>query len=276
MDIHIMDIPLDVLDDAWSLLQNYVVAIYSISPERPERLRPIGSGTLVQVSGTHYILTAAHVWHKARDAEQIGLVITDRPSSFTMHRDAICVKELWKGKESEWGPDLALLKLGLSDVSTIGARKSFLNLAQQRAVSAAHPPNTEKGLWALTGMVGQFGEVQTRPEAGTIEFHAQGRGFFSNIRQMHLHEGYDYLDASVKLNLPDVPSTFGGLSGGGLWEVRLSRTKGGKISRDGIPHFRGVAFWETEESDGRRAIRCHGPGSIFERAWESWALPLGA
>ncbi len=122
-------------------------------------------------------------------------------------------------------------------------------------------------------MVGQFSEVQRYPEARTIEANVKGRALFSGVRQTHWRNGYDYLDLSAKLELPDVPSSFGGVSGGGLWEVGLSMTKSGTISWDGKRQFRGVAFWQSSPCNGRRVIRCQGPLSIFEKAWGLLALP---
>ena len=270
--IPIEDIPQVVLDDAGLRLQDYLVPIFALLQRSPEP-RLIGSGTLVKIEGTHHILTAAHVWYETRDAEQIGLVLTAYPSKFVMPRAAISTKQLWNRENPEWGPDLALLELARPFVSTIAAHKSFLNLAQQRAMLAVHPPATEKGLWAVTGMVGKFSAVQRLPETRTIEANVQGRAFFSVTHQTYQRDGYDYLDPIAKLELPGVPSSFGGVSGGGLWEVGLSMTKSGTISWDGKPHFRGVAFWQSADSDGSRVIRCHGPRSIFERAWELWELP---
>lgn len=264
-----------MLDDAGFRLLDYLVALSAFSPRNPQpHLRLIGSGTLVEIEGTHHVLTAAHVWHETRDAEQIGLALTAYPSGFTIPRDAISEKTLWSRENPEWGPDLALLELPRPFVSRIAAHKSFLNLAQQRAMLAAHPPAIGR-CWAITGMVGQFSEVQTRPAARLVEASIQGRAFFSAIQQTHHRDGYDYFDAGAKVELPGAPSSFRGVSGGGLWEIGLSMTKSGTISWDGKRHFRGVAFWQSPVSDGRRVIRCHGPESTLERAWESWALPRG-
>ena len=275
-DIPIKDIPQNVFDDVILLLKNYLVAVYIVLPENQQPCpRPIGSGTLVELEGAHYILTAAHVWHKAREAKNIGLVLTDYQSSFMVPRDGISAKELWDGKISEWGPDIALLNLAPSDVVTLKAHKSFLNLAQQKEALATCPLVIEKGLWAITGMVGEFMEIQPNPEARTVECHLHGEAFLSAVQQTHENNGYDYFDLGANLELPGAPSSFVGVSGGGLWQVKLSMAKSGTISWDGKRHFRGVAFWESEKTNACRTIRCHGPKSIFEKAWDSWALPSG-
>lgn len=274
--LSIEEIPQTVMDDVILELKNYLVAVFILLPERQQPIRLIGSGTLVEVEGVHHILTAAHVWHETREAKEIGLVITEHQALFTMPRDSINVKELWNGKISEWGPDLALLRLAPQFGSTVAARKSFMNLIQQKELLASCQPASEKELLAVTGMAGEFSEITSHPEEKTVEVHADGKAFFSLLQQKHQRDGYDYLDLGANLKLSGVPSSFIGVSGGGLWQIKLSMAKSGTISWDGKRYFRGVAFWQSaEDSDGRRIIRCHGPKSIFEKAWESWALPRG-
>jgi hypothetical protein len=157
------------------LLKNYLVAFHILLPEKsPSSPRPIGSGTFVEINGTHCILTAAHVWHEARKADKIGLVLTDHQSSFTVVRDGIFDREMWGGKISERGPDIALLKLAQPDVATIKAHKSFLNLVHQREDLAEYPPVIAKGFLAVTGMVGEFTEFHTNAETKSLACHIQG------------------------------------------------------------------------------------------------------
>ena len=262
------------MDEATSGLKHYCVPILGLFPQVPET--PVGlngSGTLVEIEGTHHILTAAHVWNEIKDAEHIGFPLTEQSAGFMIERDNISEKLLWNPNGGEWGPDLALLRLPLPSVSTIEARKSFLNLAKQKTTFAAsHAQATEKRFWAVIGMVEQFSEVQPSLESGPTQVDIQMRAFFSIISKTHQRDGYDYFDLSAKLGLPGVPSTFAGVSGGGLWEIRLLIKESGEIVWDEKRHFRGLVFGQTPEANGRRLIRCHGPQSIFERAWESWGL----
>jgi len=85
-EIPIKEIPNSIDNEVILLLKNYLVAIYIVLPDKQQPLpRPIGSGTFVEIEGAHYILTAAHVWHKAKESEMIGLVLTDHQSSFMVH-----------------------------------------------------------------------------------------------------------------------------------------------------------------------------------------------
>lgn len=274
VEIQSKDIPQSVLDEIGDLLNNYLVAFYVLLSEQPHpRLRLIGSGTFVKIEDTHYILTAAHVWRETRDSENIGLVLTDHQTAFTIPRETIVAKELWDGRISEWGPDMALLRLPQPFVSTIEAKKSFLNLPQHKKAFASHPPATDSGLWVVMGMVGELSEIQEYPQKRIVEGHVQGGAYVSFVQQTYQRAGYDYYDLGANLQLPGVPSSFRGVSGGGLWEIGLAMKKDGTIVWEGKRYFRGVAFWQSENSDGHRMVRCHGPKSIFEKAWEAWSLP---
>jgi hypothetical protein len=275
--IPIKDIPQGLMDEVMASLKNYVVAFSVVIPERPRsRLRMIGSGTLVEFEGAHYIMTAAHVWHATSVADQIALALTDHQSTFTIPRGSLLVKVLWSGELTEWGPDMALMKIPSSFIPTISAHKSFLNFALRKENFQTAPPTIENGLWAVTGMVGEFSEIQDHPETRRLEAHVHGEAFFSVVQDTHEHGGFDFFDLGADLRLTGVPSSFGGISGGGLWEIKLSRSASTKEIRwDQKRYLCGVAYWQSEGSTNRRVIRCHGPKSIYETAWERWALSTG-
>jgi hypothetical protein len=277
IDVPFERIPRTVDDEVAANLMHYFVPLSVV--QRPHNSEPrmtfIGSGTLVEIHGGFHILTAAHVWNEAKEEDELCLALTSYPSGFVIPIKAIAPREIWTRDTPEWGPDLALLDLPRPFVSTIAAYKSFLNLALHRSTLDAHPPAIEKGLWAVTGMVGEFSDVQRRVGAdfGVIEGTAQVRAFLSPACDTHSRDGYDYIDPKANLNLPGVPASFGGVSGGGLWQVGLSMGKSGEIQFDGRRYFRGIAFWESDPLDGRRVVRCHGPLSLFEKAWSVWGLP---
>src|SRR5580698_10645281 len=89
------------------------VALFSISgPSAPKPLEFIGSGSLVRVRESHYILTATHVWDALRKKSlQIGITLKDEID----HCHAINTEDFTPFKLSspenseEWGPDLVLL-----------------------------------------------------------------------------------------------------------------------------------------------------------------------
>lgn len=272
MKLKLKDVPDDVLDDVAFQLKNYLVPICGLSPLSTNHpFRFTGSGTLVRIDNAHCILTAAHVWTETRSMDEIGLVLTDHPSQFKIP-NAVKVKLAWDGKISEWGPDLALLELPSSVVPTIEAYKSFLNLVQQKEMLAAEALS-DKVPWVVTGMVGEFSKFAHHSDKRIVTATAEARALFSGLDQISQKNGYDYLDLIADLGLSEVPRSFEGVSGGGLWQIGLYRDKSERIAWDGKRYFRGVAFWQTEVSVGQRRIRCHGPQSVYEKAWGLWKLP---
>jgi len=272
-DVSIDDIPDSVLEDVRLEIQHYLVPLLVGSRDNPRHPVDLaGSGTLVELASRHYILTADHVWNRAEveDWEELGLMLTDG-APLGIERRLIAAKRLSGSSYSRWGPDLALLEIPPNLVGTITARKSFLNLARRRSTLSSHPPQTEKSLWAVMGLVGQKSSVDLVDEARTAIVTVRGEAFLGVTCTAEQRGEYDYLTVYAKTTLREVPSSFGGISGGGLWEVTL-RIRGDSIISQGEHHFRGVAFWQEPEAPDHIAIRCHGPYSIFHTAWTQWAL----
>jgi len=73
----------------------------------------VGSDTLVILSKSHYILTAAHVWHSGlKKHESTGLTLRDDVDHcFPILNAAIAVRELPETKLAQWGPDIVLLRI---------------------------------------------------------------------------------------------------------------------------------------------------------------------
>src|SRR5207248_8551071 len=135
-------------------------------------------------------------------------------------------------------------------------------------------PSPKLRVYAITGMVNEWTRADTDTEAKIISAVSQSRAFFSPlVRERHERENHDYWDLAVNSKLPNVPHNFEGVSGGGLWEIGLTKTQSGQILWDGRRRFRGVAFWQDFPTPDNGRIRCHGPQSIFSEAWRSLNLP---
>jgi hypothetical protein len=276
-DVSSDDIPQSVLEEVRVGIQAYFVPLLVISPKDPRHpVSPVGSGTLVELARRHYILTADHVWKETEGWEQIALVLAaEGGAPLAIPRDHIAPSPLGASTyPAEWGPDLALLEVPPNLVAAIRARKSFLNLALRRSMLSSHPPQMEKAVWAVIGLVGGSSTVELHDQTGVAIANLRAEAFFAWSCTEDLRDGYDYLSLTARTTLPGVPSSFKGVSGGGLWQIGLKMEKStGAISWEGEHHFRGVAFWEEPRPPDRVAIRCHGPRSIFEKAWAEWRLP---
>ena len=274
IDIPFKDIPQALLDEVGAGLQHYFVPILGLAlDDRPYPLRLIGSGTLVCIDRMHCVLTAAHVWQAAEEFPAIGLSLTSYESWFQIPRDHIVARTL--GSEFlAFGPDLALLELPSTSVGRIKAHKTFLNLMQQRQAFLTDPWELDRGIWVVTGMLGEESDIDTQPEERSVMANVQGRAFFSGARTTFKRNDWDYVDVSADLGLVGVPGSFGGISGGGLWQVPLALSKKtNQLTWPGRKRFYGVAYWQTWPEENHRLIRCHGPESIFQTAWRAWGLP---
>lgn len=267
VDIH--DIPIAVLEKVENGLRNYFVPILAFWRRRqPPKLKLLGSGTLIKKDRNAFILTAAHVWNEAQDADIIYLFMMRGRAVVAIPYANISPKVIWDSKNpEEWGPDLAWLEIPPPQLATINAYKSFLDFDHQLGDVSKNPPKTEKSLWAVYGVPGEFSALSVVENRKELNMSLVVRAFFGGIVETHTRSQYDYYDTSVDLWLPGVPKSFGGVSGGGLWQVNLSISKSGEFSWDEQRHFRGVAFWQSQATDERRIVRCHGPLSIFERVW---------
>lgn len=280
-EVSIDEIPQAVLEDVRVGIQAYLAPLIVISPSAPKDRPAVdlaGSGTFVELGGHYYVLTADHVWNKVETEgwEELAIALAAEGRPLSIPRKHVIAHRLGTPPYTEWGPDLALLEVPPHLVGTIKTRKSFLNLAKRRSMLEAAPPRTEKALWTVMGMVAETSEVKSRSESGRVPVNIRGEAFFGVTCTADTRQEYDYLTVYAKTTLPNVPSTFKGVSGGGLWQIGLTMRKAtGEISWALEHHFRGVAFWEQSTPPNQIAIRCHGPQSIFEKAWEAWGLAIG-
>lgn len=270
-EVPIMDIPQNVLDEVSQHLQHFFISIFVPLKNPTPNIKFIGSGTLIEAYQKHYVLTAAHVWHETISADQIGFALPPY-SSRLVPREYLSPKILGEQQSLEWGPDLALIRLPPSIVGKIEASKTFLNFPKQKDIFTSQSLDLDKGLWTVIGMVDELSNTQINLETQIINANIQERAFFGGVSQTNEHDGFDYFDLNVNLKLSGVPTSFHGVSGGGLWQISLSQTKSGEITWDGKPHFRGVEFGQLPISDNHRMVRCHGPQGIFHKAWKAWGL----
>ena len=100
--------------------------------EQVGSLQLAGSGTLVQVGDSLYVLTAAHVWEEVlKSASKIGTTLPeDLNHRFLMDIDPIVPVGAPKlPKWTEWGPDIIFLRIPPECVGAIKPFRVFYNLS---------------------------------------------------------------------------------------------------------------------------------------------------
>ena len=231
---------------------------------RVEDAQPFGSGTLVSIGGVHGILTAGHVLAKLPDAGKVAIVrFPSEHQAFTIRMEQTHKLFVWDGEERSDGPDIGFLRMSEGDANTLKAVRpsNFLNLYKARnSLSVVHSGKAHAE--AVAGMVGErTTDLESiRPKTRRKGFELLFCG--GQITAEWSHEGYDLCTFAPVFgdgHLP--PASYGGVSGGGLWQVIYEPD--GKNNAHEIKLI-GVAFFEIG-TPGAFHINCHRQTSIYER-----------
>jgi hypothetical protein len=236
-----------------------------------EHVVSAGSGTLVTVGSIHGILTAGHVLKKdpqdTKDARpdngDVAIILHfETPEQF--RRITLGMERTQKLviRENRWpnGSDLGFLRLSENDAAMLGAISSFYNVTKHRDDVLANRLPSPDSTDAIVGIIHERTTVlparKTQPTSFESIFCL---GKSSAIRFV---DGYDLFDFEVT-NTTDfpLPSSFEGASGGALWRFYLAM----KNDAPSVVERRlmGVPFHQSQAGDGKTAITCHGPKSIY-------------
>lgn len=275
--LHISDVPSSLHDEVADRLSLFSVGFSAVTvTNRGEKSTASGSGTLVQVDGRRAVLTADHVAEQLEKADRVSLLIdwSGGLRRCVFERPHLSFARLARGADDGEGPDLALIFLPIADeaVSSLVAHKSFYNLDHRIATIGSEFPGLEYGFWFPCGV-----PAEGSRDLGPMRGFTNVRGTWGLCaiagRPTELQrDGFDYLDLRIPESGKDVPSSLGGMSGAGLWQVRLRQRPDGAIYVQDY-FLAGVAFYEWY-SPARR-LRCHGRRSLHERLPElvrDWRL----
>lgn len=109
------------------------VALFAVTGhEQAESLQLAGSGILVQIGSSSYILTAAHVWEEVlKSAAKIGVTLPEGLNHrFLMDIDTIVPAGPLKPPAwTEWGPDIVFLRIPAEHVGAIKPFRVFYDLS---------------------------------------------------------------------------------------------------------------------------------------------------
>jgi hypothetical protein len=237
-------------------LGTMTVALFAISDTSSgEDLHFTGTGTLVTVGKSHYILTAAHVWEDGlKSSDRVGITLKEGID----HRCAIDTMALSPygppllPKRSEWGPDLVFLRIPEIHLGGINAFKTFYSLDKDRPKVKSDGIETR----VLMGAPAEF-EKRT-PKHSELNIN----GFFVEFGAPPFVRGdFDYVELKEAVNHPGIPKHFGGVSGGGLWLVQIFESPE-TLQIDWLHFLEGVAFYQLGIGAPITTIRCHAQESI--------------
>jgi hypothetical protein len=266
----VSDLSNSLLERITRVLQSHSTALIQITQraDRRQRGQLIGSGTFVLIDGIAGILTAQHVTQLLDKSAQLGLILVEEEHSFTIDVQHLTIVELTDRITPGNGPDLAFIQLPLARVLQIKPYRSFWNLSVDREAILTNPPPHNAGVWFVCGVP----DERTSIEPSTAGF---GRimsfnGFCGagGPSSEYEKDNYDYFDFDVEYkDTEDIPTNFGGVSGGALWQVILRGPSPARLEPARYM-FCGVPFYQSELRQRRRIIRCHGRKSIYDALFQ--------
>lgn len=268
--LQIKDLPESLRDEVLKCVTKFTIPIIVDD-------MPLGSGSLVRIDGVHGILTAEHVvrspYNEAHHLDYTGFperflstCVADFPHSLTISTWALKIFTTTR-QTKEFGPDLAFIALPASPMlSELKARKSFSDLTYG-IDGKLQIGKSENGFYAFCGFPREKDTLGPAELGFSVTKGLNGYAFFTGPNAQREDEGHDYYDLGVtKEEIAGFLTTFGGVSGGGLWKFPIFRKAGASPGSEYVNEIvlSGVAFYEEEHADGMYFVRAHGPKSIYE------------
>jgi hypothetical protein len=245
-----------------------------------------GSGTFIKCGSTYGILTAHHVIHNPHDrlrrfdfsagsSQELGLVVIDkRNHSFTIPMPLLSCVDIGIPQDEGSGPDLSVVVLPEVRARDIAVRKSFTDISVKRA-ERIEQCQTPVGGWCGVG----FAQCYTRPHESSTDTRRvtfiPSLTLYSQIVRNFTIDDFDYVHLNVMCPQMsediEPPSSFAGMSGGGIWHVRVARdpkTSGVFLDVEGTI-LAGVMFYQTFWENKPKELRCHAWKSIYQKVYEA-------
>lgn len=270
IELPLSQTPESLLARIAEMVHSYSTALVkmSVDHEGHERIHQIGSGTFVSVGDTYGILTAQHVSNELHGPCDLGLALIRHEHVLRIKKDYLKIIEIASASIPSEGPDLSFIALPASNVSTIKAVKSFLELSFDKDKILNNPPPLDFGIWFICGTPSEGTEEEESEKGfgGVISSH--GNCGATGVNREYVMGDYDYIEVGIDYSgSGGIPSNFGGMSGGGLWQVLTRQTEEGEL--EPTKHLlSGVIFYQSDVINQRRFIRCHGRRSIYKNVFD--------
>lgn len=269
-EVPFKDLPEDLLLSIARQMTHFT-ACFLYLDGRTRRSHQVGCGTFVRHGQEFGILTAAHVVDALRELPQ-WFVALPRATPIPVKHAHVHYVSTPPATVPADGPDIAVIRLSAPTAATFRAGFSFVNLPHHRAKLKRRRPRSSDGVWVHAGYPQSMG-TETREEMlGIVTTGVYCLSASGMVGRRRRRDGFDYYDAAVKYDgQPNVPDTFRGMSGGGLWQFRLRKKDGRFEVEDSF--LSGVVFYELAAKGVVRAIRSHGRESVYGYALRQLTQP---
>jgi hypothetical protein len=230
---------------------------------------PLGSGTLVRTSTIQGILTCAHVVREIAKESRIGLALFPvSPNRLQMKQVNVSILvppaiTYYDAGTKGLGRDLAFIPLPVQDFASLAAIGTAVDLDLHATRAAEAHPADASPVEAAAGLIGER-TPDAEERDGRLVLQVAG---LINVGQFIATgtntSGFDLLELEPRPGEEfESPSTYGGMSGGGMWRVFVRRNSDGGYDM-AQSRLVGVTFWETWGT--HKHLIGHGPRSVFEQ-----------
>ena len=266
----ITQIPETLISSCNEYLWHYTVGFVRVEQSgRVEDAILLGSGVLVKVGQVRAILTADHVLDVLPRSGRLGLVLSQKEGRTTIDVSGTTNLSIGRGDDPERGPDIGAVLLDHSTASALEAQKSYYNLDIRKDQILNSPPGDREGIWIVQGFVEEMTVEEPAPSRynrvkAFCQFGAVGG--VEDYVSCGKHDYYSFPLAGPPSK--DIPSNFGGCSGGGFWHALLVVNENDELAIDKIL-LQGLAYFQRPPREGLSALRCHGFRSIYDVAYRA-------
>ncbi|HET9216647.1 MAG TPA: hypothetical protein VFR18_06695 [Terriglobia bacterium] len=260
------DLPQSLLSNIVEQLREFSVGFTRAVPAyRDRRVELIGSGTLVKAGDRYAILTAHHVLEDFPRGPRLGLLLDSANQMTSIDQHGLRFLDIARGRDDSEGPDIGAVILAEPVASALRAQKRFFDLGFHRESMLNSPLPDEHGLWVANGFVDEL--TRRGPEGGIFHVTFRNQSLMGIVERCPMIGEFDYFNVPVDVEeRATVPGDFGGMSGGGLWQLQIAQSKDGTLSSR-QPKLSGLVFYQLPTTDTQCGLRCHGRRSVYETAY---------
>lgn len=265
--VRFQDLPKELQDDVINSIYNYTTCFITIKEKPYENALLAGSGTLTEIGGVRGILTADHVIESLPTTGDIGFILhrDTIPRNFSVNAESIQKIRIARGAQDESGPDLGFVILPIHVLDQFAATKSFYNISSRKHLaSGSKYPNI--GFWSFCGYIDEFTKTDPPQRGYDIVKQFQGRLSLVSIKNNPKGTRPENIYIAIDYSIDEgMPNSFGGLSGGGLWQIVIAETQNQELTIKEL-NLLGVVFYESGIIDRKRHLICNGHKDIYINA----------
>lgn len=262
------DLPRTLVDDVIKDVAQYTIAFLRVqNAANRQQADLLGSGVLVSVGETRAILTAHHVVQVLPKTGRLGLLLERTSQPHTIDTQGVAFLEIARGTRDSLGPDLGAVILVPQIASAIASIKTFYNLDARRGQLLYNPPDLHDGVWMTQGFLEERTVITPDQDGPGITkgfYNFSGVGGPEAVDQIGEYDYFEFPESHE--SRPSVPMSWGGMSGGGLWQIPLKRQGSNVVHLS--PLLSGILFYQLPTTDTECSVRGHGRRSVYEVAYK--------